>query len=184
MDYLGQIIQALQLLYSKLHNNEKVKDVLFVKDESQLLLFFKHLFGKPYTVCNRANFRKVLNTIWQHQMFSSFDPNKMADHLRLWCAGIEYPLNPAAIPVHRLVFNNPALIKKYALLQCNMVTYCHIDSGDCMGLTPLLVATHGNRASAYQHILKSGADIYKCPLLLIRNTKSVSTSKKGTKEIV
>jgi hypothetical protein len=82
-------------------------------------------------------------------MFSSFDPNKMADHLRLWCAGIEYPLNPAAIPVHRLVFNNPALIKKYALLQCNMVTYCHIDSGDCMGLTPLLVATHGNRAAAY-----------------------------------
>ena len=88
------------------------------------------MFGKPYTVCNRANFRKVLNTIWQHQIFESFDPRKMADHLRLLCAGIEYPLNPAAIPLHRLVFNNPPYIKKYALLQCNLVTYCHIDSGE------------------------------------------------------
>lgn len=32
MDDVGQIIQALELLYSKLHNNEKVKDILFVKD--------------------------------------------------------------------------------------------------------------------------------------------------------
>ncbi len=41
------------------------------------------------------------------------------------------------------------MIKKYALLLCNNVTYCHIDSGDCMGLTPLLVAIHSNKSAAY-----------------------------------
>jgi hypothetical protein len=82
-------------------------------------------------------------------MFDSFDPEKMADHLRQWATGIEYPLNPAAIPLHKLVFTNPTLIKKHALLLSNTATYCNIDSGDCMGLTPLLLAVHSNRTSAY-----------------------------------
>ena len=73
----------------------------------------------------------------------------MVDHLRQWCVGIQYPLNPAAIPLHRLVFNSPGLIKKYALLLCNNVTYCNIDAGDCMGLTPLLLAIHSNKSKAY-----------------------------------
>lgn len=73
----------------------------------------------------------------------------MVDHLRHWACGLEYPLNPALIPLHRLVFSNPALIKKYALMLSNQVTYCHIDGGDCMGLTPLLVAAHSNKTDAY-----------------------------------
>ena len=32
MEDLGKIIQALELLYSKLWNNQKVKDILYVKD--------------------------------------------------------------------------------------------------------------------------------------------------------
>jgi hypothetical protein len=105
----------------------------------------------------------------------------MADHLRQWCVGIEFPLNPASIPLHRLVFNNPSLIKKYALLMCNSVSYCHIDNGDCMGLTPLLVAAHANRTEAYEHIVKSGANLFRCPLTLIKNNKKESI-KKSTKE--
>jgi len=73
----------------------------------------------------------------------------MADHLRQWCSGIEFPLNPAAIPLHRLVFTNPSLIKKNAMLLSNAVAYCNINSGDCMGLTPLLVAAHANKANAF-----------------------------------
>lgn len=73
----------------------------------------------------------------------------MVDHLRLWSCGIEYPLNPAAIPLHRFVFGHVEYIKKYALLLCNSVIYCHINGGDCMGLTPLLVAVHANRNLAY-----------------------------------
>jgi hypothetical protein len=95
----------------------------------------------------------------------------MADHLRLWAAGIEFPLNPAAIPLHKLVFTNPQLIKKHALLLCNNVTYCNIDGGDCMGLTPLLLSVHSNRINAYNEIIKSGANLFKCPLTIIANKK-------------
>lgn len=108
----------------------------------------------------------------------------MADHLRHWAAGIEYPLNPAAIPLHRLVFNNPSKIKKYALLLSNQVTYSHIDTGDCIGLTPLLVAIHANKTEAYEQIIKSGANIFRCPLVLIKNRKNITVGKKGLKQLV
>lgn len=105
----------------------------------------------------------------------------MVDHLRQWASGIEYPLNPAAIPLHRLVFSGPTVIKKHALLLTNTVTYCNIDSGDCLGLTPLLVAAHANKSNAYEQIIKAGANIFKCPLVVVKNKKTVSSSKKGNK---
>jgi hypothetical protein len=80
-----------------------------------------------------------------------------------------------------LVFNNPGLIKKYALLLCNNIIYCNIDSGDCMGLTPLLLAIHSNKSIAYEQIIKSGANLFRCPLTWIKNPKTISTNKKSNK---
>lgn len=73
------------------------------------------------------------------------------------------------------------MIKKYALLLCNNVTYCHIDSGDCMGLTPLLVAIHSNKSAAYEQIVKTGANLFRCPLIWIKNTKLCTNTKKSNK---
>jgi hypothetical protein len=59
-----------------------------VKNEEDLLLFFKYLFGKPSTICNLPHFRKVLDVLWQRQVFESFDYQKIADNLRQWASGI------------------------------------------------------------------------------------------------
>lgn len=50
-----------------------------------------------------------------------------------------------------------------------------------MGLTPLLVAVHANRTNAYEQIIKSGANVFKCPLTVIKNHKIATTSQKGNK---
>jgi hypothetical protein len=157
---------------------------LFVRDEESFLLFFKNLFGKPGSICNLPNFRKVVSTVWQHHLFANFDCNKMIEHLKLWCLGIELPINPAHIPLHKLVFEGPENIKRTALLLRNCVTHCNINGGDCMGLTPLLLAIHANRTNVYEEFVKSGANLFRCPLTLVANRRTAGVTKKGARKVV
>jgi hypothetical protein len=50
-----------------------------------------------------------------------------------------------------------------------------------MGLTPLLLAIHSNKSIAYEQIIKSGANLFRCPLTWIKNPKTISTNKKSNK---
>ena len=112
LEQYGRLIQATELLYSKLHNNEKIKEVIYLKNQEDLLLFFKHLFGKPYTLCNLPHFRKILHIIWEKYTMPNMKVEHMLENLKVWAHGIHLPLNPASIPLHKKVFINPKAIRK------------------------------------------------------------------------
>ena len=59
------IIQGVESLLSKLINNEKFNELIYLNNEEDFLLVFKHLFGKPYTLCNFPHFRKILEAVCQ-----------------------------------------------------------------------------------------------------------------------
>ena len=181
LEEYAKLIQATELLYSKLHNNEKIKDYLYFASQQDIILFFKHLFGKPYSICTLPHFRKILSTIWEKYHLPNMKLESMLEDVRGWAHGIQLPMNPASVFLQRKVFSSPQTLKEDASVQNNYACYSNIEVADCLGLNPLLLAVHSNNNLAYEPAIKAGASIYKCPLTLIKGTKSIQKSAKKLK---
>ena len=91
-------------------------------------------------------------------------------------------MNPASVFLQKKVFTSPKTLKEDASVQNNLVCYSNIEVADCIGLNPLLLAVHTNSSLAYEPAIKLGANIFKCPLTLIKGVKNTQISIKKSKE--
>jgi len=152
------------LLISKLTNNEKLTEKVFIRDEEDFVLFFKFFFAKPYTLINLPAVRKVVKLLWDQSLFPSLTISAILKNLRLWIFGISSPLNPSMNKLHKICTEFSDEISKLVTHKSNQYVYVGVNDSDTLCLTPLMVALVAGNIKGVEKLIKNGADINRCPL--------------------
>jgi hypothetical protein len=186
LEEYSAVIQACELLLSKLTNNEKLAEKVLVRNEEDFVLFFKFFFSKPYTLINLPAVRKVIKLLWDQFLFSSLTSAAMLRNLKLWIFGIAAPLNPSMNKLHKYCVEHSEDISRLATHKTNSHVYIGVNDSDTLTLTPLMVAAIARNTKAVEKLIKNGADIHCCPLTVSTKavTESVEESKFGGKSMI